>query len=75
MWKQLYEDSSSGGPVASESNPNNVSHSYSNYDTRSLAMSAISAQHISNDANERESKAYHNLKFQLILIANVVYLI
>lgn len=38
-------------------------------------MSAISAQHISNDANERESKAFHNLKFQLILIANVVYLI
>ncbi|XP_046456271.1 tetratricopeptide repeat protein 7B-like isoform X2 [Daphnia pulex] len=58
LWKQLYEDSSSGGPVASESNPNNVSHSYSNYDTRSLAMSAISAQHISNDANERESSIY-----------------
>ena len=58
LWKQLYEDSSSGA-VASESNPNNVSHSYSNYDTRSLAMSAISAQHISNDANERESKTSH----------------
>ena len=57
LWKQLYEDSSSSGGanVASESNPNNVSHSYSNYDTRSVALSAISAQHISNDANERES--------------------
>ena len=36
--------------VASENNPK-VSHSYSSYDTRS----AISAQHISNDANERKS--------------------
>ncbi|KAI9556045.1 hypothetical protein GHT06_018612 [Daphnia sinensis] len=57
LWKQLYEDSSSSGAnMTSENNPN-VSHSYSNYDTRSLAMSAVSAQHIS-EANERESSIY-----------------
>lgn len=65
MWKQLYEDSSSAGAnVMSENNPNNVSHSYSNYDTRSLAMSAISAQHIS-EANERESKSFFEFAFSL----------
>lgn len=62
LWKQLYEDSSSAiAPVSSENNPNNLSHSYSNFDTRSVALSAISAQHISNDANERESNLLHTL--------------
>ena len=56
LWKLLYDDVPSLVASASESNPNNVSHSFSNYDNRSVALSAISAQHLSNDANERESK-------------------
>lgn len=59
LWRQLYEDSSlERTGVTGENNPNSFSHSFSNYDTRSVALSAISAQHVSNDANERESKLY-----------------
>lgn len=55
MWKLLYDDVPSVA-TASENNPNNISSSFSNYDNRSVALSAISAQHVSNEANDRESK-------------------
>ena len=55
LWKLLYDDVPSV-TTASENNPNNISNSFSNYDNRSVALSAISAQHVSNEANDRESK-------------------
>ncbi len=73
LWKSLYEESSSTAS-ASESAVNHpasvyntigpggpgahLSQSYSTYDTRSIALSAISAQHISNDPNEREGDTF-----------------
>lgn len=60
LWKSLYEEASASTTSASESAYNTIqagghlSHSYSSYDTRSVALSAVSAQHVSNDPNERE---------------------
>ncbi len=76
LWKSLYEESSSTAS-ASESavnhpasvyntigpgGPSGHLSRYSTYDTRSIALSAISAQHISNDPNEREGDYYESLK-------------
>lgn len=64
LWRQLYEDSSTERNTNfGENNPSNMNHSYSNYDTRSVAQSTISVQHVSNDANDRESKIQIHLTF------------
>ena len=67
LWKSLYEEASNGASGSSEFNPagdnrpgvpagsnHHLSHSYSSYDTRSVALSAISSAQHANDANERE---------------------
>lgn len=59
VWRQMYEDSTAERHAnLTENNPSYISHSFSNYDTRSVAHSAISVQHASNDANDRESKCF-----------------
>ena len=65
LWKQLYEDTCGNA----DANPN-VTQTYSSFDSKSLAMSTVSAQPLSNEIGDRDG----NGSLRLIVTAHTMSL-